>query len=43
MKIALCLSGYFGSTNDTSSSGLKGFKYIKENLLAESYIGYGFN
>ena len=33
MKIALCLSGYFGSTNDTSSSGLKGFKYIKENLL----------
>ena len=33
MRIALCLSGYFGSTADPNSDGAKGFKYIKETLL----------
>ena len=33
MKIALCLSGYFGSTANPSSDGVKGFGYIESTLL----------
>jgi hypothetical protein len=33
MKIALCLSGYFGSTANPSSDGSRGFEYIKKTLL----------
>ena len=33
MRIALCLSGYFGSTADPNSDGAEGFNYIKKTLL----------
>ena len=33
MKIALCISGYFGSTSDPFSDGAKGFEYIKREIL----------
>ena len=36
MRIAVCISGYFGSTADPSSDGAKGFEYIKRELL-QSY------
>jgi len=34
MKIALCLSGYFGNTSDTSDA-VSGYYYIKKKLLSK--------
>jgi hypothetical protein len=33
MKIALCLSGYFNSSRDTTSLGIDGFHHIKKHIL----------
>lgn len=33
MKVALCLSGYFNSLTDPSSTGLDGYNHIKKNIL----------
>ncbi len=33
MKIALCLSGYFGSLTDSTSKGDDGFQHIKRHIL----------
>ncbi len=38
MKIALCLHGLFNSTTDSSSNGIDGFEYIKENILNKGDI-----
>jgi len=35
MKIAICISGYFGSTSNPTSNGIKGFEYIKRELLTK--------
>jgi len=38
MKIALCLHGLFNSTTDSTSNGIDGFEYIKENILTKGEV-----
>lgn len=38
MKIALCLHGLFDSTTDSTSKGIDGFEYIKENILEKGDV-----
>jgi hypothetical protein len=38
MKIALCLHGLFNSTTDSTSNGVDGFEYIKENILTKGDV-----
>jgi hypothetical protein len=38
MKIALCLHGLFNSTTDSTSNGVDGFEYIKENILSKGDV-----
>ena len=40
MKIALCLSGYFNSLKDGTSSGIDGYNYIKKHILSKREEGH---
>jgi hypothetical protein len=37
MRIALCLYGYFNNRED-SSAGMKGYKYIQDNILSHPNV-----
>jgi hypothetical protein len=38
MKIALCLHGLFNSETDSTSNGIDGFEYIKENIFTKGDV-----